>query len=109
MPHLITRLQVAASVKDRFAQQYGPDFHSYPFGNSAQIHKQLVMLGDSPSVESIEAMMPGWTRLTCDDCGQDAEAVVQVGQEPDFESSTAALCRACAAMAYKLFETLPNS
>ena len=37
-----------------------------------------------------------WTRLTCDECGRDVDAVLTVGQEPDYESRTASICRKCA-------------
>lgn len=36
-----------------------------------------------------------WTRLTCDECGKDTDSVLTVGQEPDYESHTASLCRSC--------------
>ncbi len=103
MPHLITKADVAASVKDRFAQQYGPSFDEYPFGDSSAIYRQLLKLGDKPDAASIEALMPGWTRLNCDDCGNDVDAVVEVGQEPDYESATAHICVECIAKASELF------
>ena len=31
----------------------------------------------------------------CDNCGQCREAVVEVGEEPDYESNTASMCEEC--------------
>jgi hypothetical protein len=36
-----------------------------------------------------------WTSLRCDGCGNQCDAVVHVGEEPDCESSSAAICKEC--------------
>ena len=36
-----------------------------------------------------------WTENKCSECGKDVEVVVQVGQEPDYDSLTAYLCFSC--------------
>lgn len=36
-----------------------------------------------------------WTDLKCDECGNNVDMLVQVGQEPDYESSTANVCVKC--------------
>lgn len=36
-----------------------------------------------------------WTRVTCDECGAEQECVIEIGQEPDYESSTAHVCLDC--------------
>lgn len=43
-----------------------------------------------------------WTRLTCDECKQDVSAVIEVGEEPDYESATAQLCFECISKASAL-------
>lgn len=40
----------------------------------------------------------------CTGCGERARAVVQVGEEPEYESSTAILCRPCVEKALALFD-----
>lgn len=45
-----------------------------------------------------------WTRNECDECGQDCDIVVRLGQEPDYESSTAQICLACLQVAIQLIE-----
>lgn len=44
-----------------------------------------------------------WTTIKCDDCGTpDLDVAVEVGQEPDYESSTATLCKRCLGKAYRM-------
>lgn len=41
-----------------------------------------------------------WTKPpNCNECGQGTDWVLQVGEPPDYESSTACLCRECLAKA----------
>ncbi len=43
-----------------------------------------------------------WTCILCDECGQSVEVAVTVGQEPDYDSSTATICLACLTRAVSL-------
>lgn len=36
-----------------------------------------------------------WTNLHCNECDAKTDWVIMVGEEPDYESRTATLCRAC--------------
>ncbi len=36
-----------------------------------------------------------WTRIDCDGCGNKVDTAVTVGQEPDYDSSTATICAVC--------------
>lgn len=103
MSVLITREMMAANTAERFRQQYGPDFGVYPFGDSGEILRQLLALGPTPTVQQVEILCPGWTLLDCDECGEKVDQVVQVGQEPDYESATACICWRCATNAVALF------
>ena len=104
MSVLITREMMAASTAERFRVQYGPDFGVFPFGDSAELLKQLLALGPSPTVQQVETLCPGWTSLDCDECGEKVDEVVQVGQEPDYDSATACICWRCATNAVALFK-----
>lgn len=44
------------------------------------------------------------TRVRCDECGIDQTMIVEVGEEPSMESSTASLCLLCARNALRLIE-----
>lgn len=43
-----------------------------------------------------------WTHLCCDECENDVNAVVELGQEPDYESRTARVCLDCVKNALSL-------
>jgi len=47
-----------------------------------------------------------WTRLTCDQCREECERVISVGEEPNYDSNTASLCPSCLSQAAL---TLANS
>jgi cyclase len=66
--------------------------------------KQVEALGPTPSPADVEAILPGWTRMECTECNQDSEQLIQVGQEPDYDSATAFLCWRCAINAVALFK-----
>ena len=103
MPTLITREWVADDCRRRFREQYGPNFGVKPFGDTAEIYQSIVRLGDNPAIADVEAILPGWTKVTCDECNKPVDAVVQVGEMPDYESSTALICKNCLAAAFALF------
>lgn len=50
---------------------------------------------------------PGRYLLECNGCGERVCAVVTVGEEPDYESSTTNLCKACLLAALALFDETP--
>jgi hypothetical protein len=50
---------------------------------------------------------PSWVTLTCDDCRKDVDAVVQAGEEPEYDSGTANLCVDCLRKALALIESKP--
>jgi hypothetical protein len=43
-----------------------------------------------------------WTSLLCHECCEDCDVVVQLGQEPDYESMTANVCADCLTQACAL-------
>jgi hypothetical protein len=43
-----------------------------------------------------------WTSISCDECGDDKDAVIELGQEPDYESATAHVCIDCLQKAMEL-------
>lgn len=105
---LTTRQHLANNVAERFYNQYGPYFNSTSaflggFDSRAK-YNELLDLGKTPSIEAVERSMKGWTLLQCDECKKSVEAVVQVGQPPDYESSTASICIDCAKAALKMLE-----
>jgi hypothetical protein len=45
-----------------------------------------------------------WTQLSCDSCGDYVDRIVEIGQEPDYESRTVDICYPCFSKAFALFD-----
>lgn len=100
--HAITRESQAKDVAERWERQYrhGSDWSQRSkIGDTGKIHRDLVALGPSPNPDDIDRIIgnSSWTDVpTCSECSApDLPLVVQLGQEPDYESSTAWICREC--------------
>lgn len=99
---LITIASNAAEAAQRWKQQYfverTGEWKSC-FTDPELVHRKLIALGDSPPPEAVDAIIgnSSWTRLDtqCGECGQRTDPIIQIGQEPDYESHTAYVCRDC--------------
>lgn len=106
---LITAEILAREAPKKWAQAYrdsgyGPD--------KKEITKKLnALTPEQLTPETVNAIIgnDSWTSVnSCDECGNEKPgAVVEVGQEPDYESNTAYLCAECVQRAAKIF--LPKS
>lgn len=91
---LITRKSKANEAAKRWAKQYPPD--RWP--DKQDILRQLVELGDNCDPDEVDKIIgnSSWTQTKCDECKSDEGVdVVQLGEEPDYESSTATICKSC--------------
>jgi hypothetical protein len=106
--YLITRQLLASQAAQRWYGQYyrnGRWYESNSYlGSPEEKYAAMLVLGDSTTPEAINAIIgnDSWTSCICDDCGQKVEAVVSCGQEPDYDSSTAKMCKGCLKAALKL-------
>jgi hypothetical protein len=92
---VITRQTQANGVVERWAHQYPV---SANYGNDKQkILRELKELGDVPSPDAVNTVIgnESWTKTECNQCGAVNALVVRVGQEPNHDSYTASLCKAC--------------
>lgn len=93
---LITKRDVIKQVAERWQNQYTPfSSHSYDKYNT---YKKLLALDlDTATEDDVEKIIGNrsWTRLSCEQCDKEVDTLVQVGQEPDYESRTASLCLDC--------------
>ena len=60
---------------------------------------------DTCTAEEVDTLIGNntWTSKTCNECGNRAKDVIRLGEEPDYESQTAYLCKDCLTKAYNLF------
>ena len=103
---IITRQELADGAARRWKEAYlksdGKTWSSSARGlpPKADTYAELIKLaiGTPPDVIDKTIGNGSWTNLSCDECQADGvDAVVQVGEEPDYESCTANLCLDCVA------------
>jgi hypothetical protein len=75
---------------------------TYASGKYGQDKIQIMKLLDTLDVETATVKdisdiigNDSWTSRSCDECQMDVDVVIQLGQEPDYESNTVEICRNC--------------
>ena len=99
---LITERDLIMGVAEAWSRQYAK-----ASGDKAVIKKMLQALDkETATGEDVKDIIGNysWTRIMCNECGQYSTLVVQVGQEPDYESNTADLCAECLTKAFNLLQ-----
>ena len=92
-----TKQERVAGVAEHWNKQYAND-HRTAFLRTAKTPQEVAAIIGNDS----------WTRVEdCDDCGMDESAVVMVGQEPDYDSATAYLCKLCVEKLVQLMKERP--
>lgn len=100
---LFTRFTMASEAAARWAEQYGGRRKS-----TAAIHRKLQALGPNPHPDDVDKAIgfSGWTTPPyCNECGASGVPTVQLGDEPDYDSSTACICGACLLKALQLVDS----
>lgn len=97
---IITERYLIRGVAAKWAAQYRDQTRRLKGGETAgSIHARLAALnGETATVADVEAIIgnSSWTTPpTCSECGAEGGPVVQLGEEPDYESSTAWVCGPC--------------
>lgn len=62
------------------------------------IYKELCKLNlETCSAEDVNKTIgnTSWTYLRCDECSEEVDELVELGEEPDYESRTANVCKSC--------------
>ena len=114
--NLITQRMLIRAVAKRWRKQYEPFKYDAPLFSERnglsrdltkrQIAEKLDALDPETATADDVANIIGnrsWTRLECHECGREVDAVVEVGEKPDYESATAKLCKDCAEKAASIW------
>lgn len=108
---LITRKDLAANAAERWKKAYTrkgewQEGTLIRTRTKEEIYNQLVALGPTPNPDDVDATIgnTSWTGCRCDECGHKFDAVIQVGEAPCYESSTANLCRHCVQHAWDMMK-----
>lgn len=106
---VISRKGEAATAAKRWSDTYS----SGKYGDDKLlILDKLEALGPNPHPDDVDAVIgnKSWTNCYCDECQTAYEQVIEVGQEPTYDSSTARLCKDCAlkAATTMIIAEMPN-
>lgn len=105
-PEYTNQRMLIANIADRWEKSYRNRGEYQDSPRDAKIWEALNALDLATASVSDVALIirnDGWTRLICDGCGNDCTEIVTVGETPDYDSSTASLCRTCAIAAVAAF------
>lgn len=103
-----TRTTQAKSASESWIRTYRLK-EGWEVGNRyGEICKSLIALGDNPSPDAVDEVIGNntWTACRCDECELYVEEVIVLGEEPDYESSTASVCKECLIKALKTLKDL---
>jgi hypothetical protein len=107
---VITREQLAREAPKRWGEQYAYAIRTRERStvDKAQIYDALCALTpEELTPERVDSVIGNgsWTSVTCNECDVSVDSVVQLGEEPDYESRTATVCPSCLARAVGLLLT----
>lgn len=102
---LITRKGLAPKVAARWKNNYFKNGEWRYGEDKKDIYLRLEGIGLNPTPEEVNEAIgnSSWTDVRCDECGKYVDEVVQVGQEPDYDSCTANICKPCLILAMEEF------
>lgn len=103
---IITERTLIREVAEKWREAYS-DPHWIKDKEKQAIGVNLAALDPERATPAdVEAVIgnPSWTNVgECDECGKAVKALVEVGQDPGYDSSTARICKRCATKALALF------
>lgn len=110
---LTTHRDAIRNVANRWIEQYAPftnDLPLFSFRNGLKSEKTKKQISEELDALNKETATPqdvasiigneSWTRLVCNECNKEVDAILTVGEEPDYESHTADLCMDCVRKAF---------
>lgn len=100
-----TTRMLIRDVAAKWDRQYSGGRNYAP--DKRAIYERLRLLdGETATPEDVREIIgnDSWTSLQCGGCSKYVGALVIVGDEPDYESSTAYLCYACVKDAFAAFD-----
>lgn len=95
---VIRKIDMIANVAESFKTQYfvrGKGWKQFDWDTEATYEQLKALPRNATEEEVISILNNSWTQNLCNECAQDVEIVIEVGQEEDYESSTAWICLEC--------------
>jgi hypothetical protein len=103
---VITERELIKTVPQRWKSRYSSGKYGQ---DKIVIMEQLDNLNiDTVSSEEISKIIGNnsWTLLKCNECNKSVKTVIQLGDEPDYESHTVFICLECIKNLNKLIKTI---
>ena len=106
---IFTERDLILGVVGRWKAQYNP---KYALKNPHMLDKMEILNKlekldlKTTTAQEVNAIIgnDSWTTMWCHECGSGELPIVQVGQEEDYESAAANLCKSCLEKAYDLMK-----
>lgn len=99
-------LTMRSQIRD-VAKEWNSQYAIGATDEQKEIGKQLVALNkETASDKAVEKIIgnKSWVeKKLCDECGKSSWETVRLGEEPDYESRTATICKRCLQKALALF------
>ncbi len=104
--NLITKKEKIAKVASRWYKAYfcslrhGEWYMNSPLNRKGKTKEEIynTLIEKKPETEQEVIDIVGnrsWTSNCCDECGKESDILVVIGQEPNYESDTASICKNC--------------
>lgn len=97
--NIIKKTDLIENVYDKWIEQYRGST------DEDKLLVAVILKTEKPTTEEHVERIIGnnsWTRNICNECGNDSEITVQLGEEPDYDSATAKICPECLKKALSL-------
>lgn len=107
--NLITIRDKIATVAERWENAYNGGYGWDCRNNGRAVYRQLRALPAEATADDVAAIIgsSSWTELECGECGRKVDILLQLGEEPGYESATASVCLECLKKAVAMIEGLP--
>lgn len=104
---LIKQRDLIRTTAQRYEEQLFHTFGRYPARIEvlAKLRKLDAEAATASEIDEIIGVK-NWCNSFCDECNENVSDVVQIGDEPDYESHTAWICKKCAPKLIALLQQL---
>jgi len=103
--HIITKEGLIQGVRKRWKDQYYlPKKKEWKWGeDKGKIYDKLEFVDTEEEIATVIGNR-SWTGNVCDECNEDVEATIELGEKPGYESRTARICIKCLRKAMAMME-----
>lgn len=91
---------LVSELRDSWRGMHEAGLVRFPVPDGAvvsDIYQTLCTLPDDVSYAQLKAIIPsaGWHPYTCTECNEEAEVIIEMGEELFIDSATVSLCQRC--------------